>query len=88
MADKIADKQPGLSSPARDMNVVTLSDSDQSEICKSFEVTVPGTMKITTYAGREISRTWPAGIYPLSVKRFWSTGTDAAMASAVFAYFD
>lgn len=88
MADKIADKAPGLSSPARDMNVVTLSDSDQTEVCKSFEVTVAGTMKITTYAGRDISRAFAVGFYPLCVKRFWSTGTDVGMANAVFAYFD
>lgn len=76
-------------SPARDLVLVTKSDSDQSIPLLALRVYVPtadapATIKLTPIdddgaGGLGITLTYPAGVWwePIGAKRVWSTGSTA-----------
>lgn len=89
MADNVSDKQPSLSSPARNVALVSFNDSsDLPNIAKGLEVQVAGTLKITTLGGTTVTKYFWVGYHPIAVKRVWSTGSDAGLANAVYALYD
>ena len=89
MADKVSDKQPGLSSPARNIALVAVDDAnDLPNVAKAIEVQTAGNIKLTTLGGSTITKYFSVGYHPIAVKRIWSTGTDAGTAATLYALYD
>lgn len=86
MADNVSDKAPGLTTPARNVALVTPSDdTDLANVAKTIEVISAGNLKVTTIGGVTITKPFAAGYHPLVVTRVWLTGKTCG---DVYAYYD
>ncbi|MCC6426267.1 MAG: hypothetical protein IT435_05550 [Phycisphaerales bacterium] len=86
MADNVSTRQPGLSSPARNIALVTPDDAnDLPNVAKAIEVQTAGNIQLTTVGGVTITKYFGVGYHPLSVKRIWSASTTA---SGIYALYD
>lgn len=65
--------------PADDCFQITPNDGVDIAPARSLMIGASGTLKITTAAGNTVTLSnVPAGLFPVSVTRVWSTGTTAA----------
>lgn len=79
-------RQPGLSSPARNAQLVTPDDgADLPNAAKAILVTVAGNVHMVTEGGTEITMPLFVGYHPIYVVKIFATDTTA---SGIYALFD
>ena len=70
--------------PARDAVAVTPNDGADLAYVSLLSIGVAGNVKVTTLGGSDVVIAMPAGVYPLWVKRVWSTSTTATGIVALY----
>jgi hypothetical protein len=84
--DTFASSDDTLTSPATNIEEITPSDvNDLAQLTIGLNVATPGVVRVTTAAGT-ISDVFiaPGVIFPLRVRRVWSTGTNATGVRGLF----
>lgn len=85
MADQYANDQVPIGGPAQHAALITPDDSnDLANYSRAIYVGGAGAMKVTTVGGETllISGLLAGHVYPLRVKRIWSTTTTATLIQA------
>lgn len=79
ISDKYAGTPDTLSTPATDVIEIIPDDAnDLSDITKALNAATAGTIRVTTEGGTTTDVFIAAGVvFPLRVRRIWSTGTTA-----------
>ncbi len=83
MADSYAGMAAGSASPARKCIAIAGNDgADLADVAKALYITTAGNIKFTPAGHADASPVGPiavaAGIFPVMIKRIWSTGLTAA----------
>lgn len=78
MSDQFASHTPGLSSPAVDLLEIIADDvADLDPPVRALEVQGAGDVHLVTHDGQEITKAFLVGLWPVRVKKVFSTGTTA-----------
>lgn len=84
--DKFASDPDTLSTPSTEVAEIVPSDTaDLAHVTKALNAATTGTVRITTETGTVTDIFLAAGVvFPLRVRRVWSTGTSATGLRALY----
>ena len=79
MSDPFSDFATSLESPASNAYDIVPDDAaDIAVVTRALNVTVEGTVRVTTHSGQTVTLYIAAGgAFPIRVRRVWATGTSA-----------
>lgn len=78
MADKLAGKGYGSNDSGVPFLITTNDGSDLTDVTRMLVVGVAGNIKLTDVDDVTQTYAFPAGQFPIRVKRVWATGTTAS----------
>ena len=74
-----------MSDPVAGSAAITLADTDQTRACRGFHSNTTGNLKVTFAGQGTVTLAVTTGsYYPYRIIRFWSTGSDAITALALY----